>query len=203
MNAGYAVESSSAAAFDGFSDAFALDLICGKQLTTRIGRGAIPDRYSVFPEALQNALRQFTAGSGNLILSGSYIATDAWDSVFPGVPKAPEQTRSFVREVLGYQWVSNFGDYSGIVQPFAGSGLPAASYNRAWSPLMYRVENPDGLAPASARTKAIMRYQGTNVTAATYFDAGAWRVAAFGFPLEASPELEILLKTVLRKFEGQ
>ena len=203
MNAGYAVESSSADAFDGLSDAFALDLICGKQVTTRIGRGAIPDRYSVFPEALQSALRQFTAGSGNLIVSGSYIATDAWDSVFPGVTKASEQTRSFVKEVLGYQWVTNFGDYSGFVQPFAGSGMPAASYNRAWSPLTYRVENPDGLAPASAQTRPLMRYRGTDVTAATSFDAGAWRVAAFGFPLETSPQMEDILKTVLRKFEGR
>lgn len=203
LHAGYAVESSSVAAFDGNSDAFALDLICGKQVTTRIGRGVIPHRYSVFPESLQNALRQFTAGSGNVILSGSYIATDVWDSVYPGVPKASEQTRSFVKEVLGYQWVSNFGDYSGIVQPFAESGFPTASYNRAWTPLMYRVENPDGLAPASDHTQAVMRYQGTNVTAATFFDAGAWRVAAFGFPLETSPEMEAIMKTVLRKFEGR
>ena len=203
LKAGYAVESSSADAFDGQSDAFALDLICGKQLTTRIGRGAVPHRYSVFPEALQNALRRFASGSGNILLSGSYIATDAWDVVYPGVPKASEQTRNFVKEVLGYQWVTNFGDYSGIVHPFAGSELPTVSYNRAWSPLMYRVENPDGLLPASANTKAIMRYQGTDVTAATFYDAGPWRVAAFGFPLETSPEMDQLIKTVLRKFEGQ
>ena len=203
MKAGYAVESSSADAFDGQSDAFALDLICGKQLTTRIGRGAVPHRYSVFPEALQNALRRFASGSGNILLSGSYIATDAWDVVYPGVPKASEQTRNFVKEVLGYQWVTNFGDYSGIVHPFAGSELPTVSYNRAWSPLMYRVENPDGLLPASANTKAIMRYQGTDVTAATFYDAGPWRVAAFGFPLETSPEMDQLIKTVLRNFEGQ
>ena len=204
MKAGYAVESSSADSFDGVSDAFALDLICGKQLTTRIGRGAVPNRYSVFPEALQNALRRFASGSGNILLSGSYIATDAWDVVYPGVPKASEQTRNFVKEVLGYQWVTNFGDYSGIVHPFAGSGLPTVSYNRAWSPLMYRVENPDGLLPASANTKAIMRYQGTDVTAATFYDAGPWRVAAFGFPLETSPEMDQLIKIVLRKFsEGR
>lgn len=204
LKAGYAVESSSADAFDGQSDAFALDLICGKQLTTRIGRGAVPHRYSIFPEALQNALRRFASGSGNILLSGSYIATDAWDVVYPGVPKASEQTRDFVKEVLGYQWVTNFGDYSGIVHPFAGSELPTVSYNRAWSPLMYRVENPDGLLPASANTKAIMRYQGTDVTAATFYDAGPWRVAAFGFPLETSPEMDQLIKIVLRKFsEGR
>ena len=48
-----------------------------------------------------------------------------------------------------------------------------------------------------------MRYKGTNVTAATYFDQGTYRVAAFGFPLEVSPQMEEILKTVLQKFEGR
>ena len=203
LAAGYSFDSSSVEAFDGVSDAFALDLICGKQLTTRVGRGAIPDRYTVFPEALQQAIRQFTAGSGNILLSGAYIATDAWDAVYQGVPKADESTRSFVKEVLGYTWVTNFGDYSGFVQTAPGMDMPTVAYNRAWSPLCYRVENPDGLAPASAKSRALMRYKGTDITAATYFDAGAWRVAAFGFPLETSPQMEEIIKNVLRKFEGR
>ena len=204
LNAGYAIESSSVEAFSGDADAFALDLICGKQLTTQVGRGAVSHRYNVFPEALQKALRQFTTRGGNILLSGSYIATDAWDTVYPGVPKAPESTRSFIRDVLGYQWVTNFGDYSGIVLPYPGSGMPTASYNRAWSPLMYRVENPDGILPAGDKSRALMRYKGTDVTAATWLDQGTYRVAAFGFPLETSPEMDQLIKIVLRKFsEGR
>ncbi len=203
LQAGYAVESGSAEAFDGFSDAFALDLICGKQLTTRVGRGAVPDRYCVFPEALQTALSQFAAAGGHILLSGAYIATDVWDGVYQGVPLAPEATRSFVKNVLGYQWVSNFGDYSGFAAPVTGSPLPLVSYNRNWSPLQYRVENPDGLAPASGKTRALLRYRGTEVTAATLYEAGSYKVAAFGFPLEASPEAAEIIKTVLRIFEGR
>ena len=200
LDAGFSFSSSSLEAFDGVSDAFALDLICGKQVTTRIGHGAVPDRYSVFPGALQQALRTFTAGGGNLILSGSYIGTDAWDSVYQGVPKAPDSTRSFIKQVLGYQWVTNFGDYSGIVQPYAGSGLPTVSYNRAWSPLMYRVDNADGIAPAGKDSRILLRYQGTDIPAATLYNGKGYRVTAFGFPLETSPQLDALIKSTLSLF---
>ena len=200
LKAGYAVESCSAEAFDGASGAWAVDLICGKQLTTRVGRGAVPDRYSVFPEALQAALRQHTAAGGHVLLSGAYIGTDAWETLYPGVAKAPESTRDFVKQVLGYQWVTNFGDNSGRVYPVPDSPLPAATYNRNGSPLLYRVENPDGIKPAAKQARLLLRYQGSNVPAATFFDAGTYRVAAFGFPLETSAQLEEIVKTVLGLF---
>ena len=100
LNAGFSFDSSSAEAFTGETNAFAVDLICGKQLTTRIGSGAVPDRYAVFPEALQEALKIYTAAGGNILISGAYIATDAWDPVYQGVPKASDDTRSFVKTVL-------------------------------------------------------------------------------------------------------
>ena len=204
LNAGFSFDSSSAEAFTGETNAFAVDLICGKQLTTRVGSGAVPDRYAVFPEALQEALKIYTAAGGNILISGAYIATDAWDPVYQGVPKASDDTRSFVKTVLGYQWVTNYGDYSGLALPAPGSNFPAATYNRDWSPLVYRVENPDGLAPASAKTRALLRYKGTGITAATFMDNGRYRVAAFGFPLEVSPQLGVMIKNVLQLFtEGR
>jgi hypothetical protein len=178
-----------------------VDLVCGKQLTTRVGSGAVPDRYSVFPEALQEALKAFTATGGHILISGAYIGTDAWDPIYQGVSKASDDTRSFVKTVLGYQWVTNYGDYSGLALPAPGSNFPAATYNRDWSPLVYRVENPDGIAPASAKTKALLRYKGTDITAATYMDNGRYRVAAFGFPLEVSPQLGEIIKRVLTLFQ--
>ncbi len=201
LAAGYSFDSSSAEAFTGETNAFAVDLVCGKQLTTRVGSGAVPDRYTVFPEALQEALKTYTAAGGNILISGAYIASDAWDPIYQGVPKASDDTRSFVKTVLGYQWVTNYGDYSGLALPAPGSNFPAATYNRDWSPLVYRVENPDGIAPASAKTKALLRYKGTDITAATFMDNGRYRVAAFGFPLEVSPQLGEIIKCVLTLFQ--
>lgn len=201
LAAGFAVESSSVSAFNGNTDAFAADIICGKQLTTIVGRGAVPNRYSVFPDGLQTALRRFTSSGGNVLISGAYIGTDAWDYVYQGVPKAPDSTRSFVKDVLGYQWVTNFGDHGGMVTGTRGSGLPTVSYNREWSPVYYRVESPDGIKPASGKSSVMMRYKDGRIPAAVWFEAPAgYKVASFGFPLEASPELSELVQAVLKKF---
>ena len=201
FDAGYAFDSSSAEAFDGGSDAFALDLICGKQLTTRVGRGAVPNRYTVFPDALQAAIQKFTGAGHHVILSGSYIGTDAWDSVYQGVPRAPEKTRTFIQNTLGYKWVTNFGDNSGIVEAVRGSRLPEASYNRVWSPSIYRVENPDGIQPASDKCKLLMRYHTSDIPAATFFESPAgYKVAAFGFPLETSAQMPQILRAMLSRF---
>ncbi len=184
------------------TDAFVLDLICGKQVTTRVGRGAVPDRYSVFPEALQAAITRFTQAGGSVLLSGSYIATDAWNRLYP-VPLAPESTRQFVQETLGYKWVTNFGDISGKADATTSSPirLPAVTYNRQWSEHIYRVESPDGLEPASTKTRVLLRYSGTRITAATLFEPGSYRVAAFGFPLETSPQFADILTATLRYLE--
>ena len=204
LAAGYAFESASSESFDGSSDAFAVDLVCGKQLTTRIGRGAVPDKFQVFPETLQQALRTYTSKGGHVLLSGAYIATDAWDALYPGVPKAPESTRSFIQQVLGYKWVTNFGDVSGFALPQAKSGLPTVSYNRAWSSRIYRVDNADGLAPAGKDTQILFRYKGTDIPAATLYKGKGYQVAAFGFPLETSAQMGEVIKGVLQTFsEGR
>ena len=200
FKAGYAVESCGADAFDGNSGDFAVDVICGKQVTTRIGRGAVPDRYPVFPESLQSALRRFTSAGGHVLISGSYIGTDAWDHVFQGVPRADENVRGFVREVLGYEWVTNRGSRAPKVEPARSSGMPVLSYNREWSPSLYRVENPDGIRPASRKGAVLMRYSDTHIPAATWYEGSCYKVAAFGFPLETSREMEGVIRAVLGKF---
>jgi len=202
LKAGYAFASTSAEAFHGQTDAFSIDLICGKQVTTRIGRGAVPDRYPVFSDSLQTALRRYTEAGGNVILSGSYIGTDVWNHVYP-VGTAPESTRQFVQDVLGYKWVTNFGDTSGGADGIKGAPvrLPSITYNRQWSVQIYRVENPDGIEPASEKTVPILRYQGTKITAATAYQADGYRCVAFGFPLETSPQMPEILSATLRYLE--
>ena len=86
LNAGYAFCSVSADYFPAMDTApyAAVDLICGKQVTTRVGRGAIQDRYTVFPVPMQDALRDYAAKGGSILVAGAYIGTDAWDQVYPG-----------------------------------------------------------------------------------------------------------------------
>ena len=213
LDAGYSFESTSALAWDGSRSAFAADIICGKQVTTRIGRGGVPDRFTVFTPALQDAVRKFTSGGGNIIISGAYIATDAWDAIYQGVSRAPESTRSFIKEVLGYKSVTNYGDRSGNVVPSSGTGLPAVKYNRDYTPEIYRVENPDGICPVTgsgvgiggavgsnvgkSSSRYIMFYKGTGIGAAVLFTGKGYRVASFGFPLETTNDLGAIMKATL------
>ena len=213
LDAGYSFESTSALAWDGSRSAFAADIICGKQVTTRIGRGGVPDRFTVFTPALQDAVRKFTSGGGNIIISGAYIATDAWDAIYQGVSKAPESTRTFIKEVLGYKSVTNYGDRSGKVVPSSGTGLPTVKYNRDYTPEIYRVENPDGICPVTGSgvgiggavgsnvgksdSRYIMFYKGTGIGAAVLFTGKGYRAASFGFPLETTSDLGAIMKATL------
>ena len=192
LNAGYAVSSVSADVFQAMDPAgyAAVDLICGKQVTTRVGRGAIPDRYTVFPAAMQDVLRKYAAGGGSILVAGAYIGTDAWDQVYPGTypVKGSEQTRAFIQEVLGYKWVTNFGDVTGVIVPKPGAAIQLSDpvkYNRLFDEHVYRVENPDGIEPAGDKAQTFLRYAGTDIPAATLFDDGTHRTVACGFPLEA------------------
>ena len=192
LNAGYAFCSVSADFFPSMdaSTYAAVDLICGKQVTTRVGRGAIPDRYTVFPAPMQDALRKYAAAGGSILVAGAYIGTDAWDQVYPGTYpiKNADQTRAFIQEVLGYKWVTNFGDVTGIIVPKPGAAVQLSDpmkYNRLFDEHYYRVENPDGIEPAGDKAQAFLRYAGTDIPAATVFDDGKHRVIACGFPLEA------------------
>ena len=46
-----------------------------------------------------------------------------------------------------------------------------------------------------------MRYgDSAHIGAATWYNGPGYKVAAFGFPLETSPEMESLLRVVLEKF---
>ena len=192
LNAGYAFCSVSADYFPSMdaSPYAAVDLICGKQVTTRIGRGAVPDRYTVFPAPMQDALRQYAGGGGSILVAGAYIGTDAWDQVYPGTYpiKNADQTRAFIQEVLGYKWVTNFGDVTGSIVPKPGAPVQLSDpmkYNRLFDEHYYRVENPDGIEPAGEKAQTFLRYAGTDIPAATVFDDGTHRVVACGFPLEA------------------
>ena len=204
LDAGYTVCSTSAGAFPGLdcSSYAVVDIICGKQVTTKIGRGAVANRYQVFPTGFQQALRTYAEAGGSILISGSYIGTDAWDRVFPinFDERSREQTRTFIQEVLGYKWVTNFGDVSGIVVPKAGAAIQFSdpmAYNRLFSDRVYRVENPDGIEPASEKAQTFLRYAGTDIPAATVYDSGKHRAVAFGFPLETLTS-EGALESVLR-----
>ena len=179
----------------------AVDLICGKQVTVKTGKETT--RFSVFPADLQKAIRDFTSGGGNIIISGANIATDVWDRVFPvPVDKARRDSDiDFVQTVLGYKWHTGHGSYTGEVVPVSGG--KAISFYQKRNRNVYQVENPDGIAPADDNGSILLRYSGNNVPAAVRFKGKNYKVASFGFPLETVvnyDDMESLIRDALGFF---
>ena len=179
----------------------AVDIICGKQVKTFAGPGKV--RYAVFPAELQSAIKAYTSGGGNVLISGANIATDVWDRVFPiEIDKQQrEQDIKFVQEVLGYKWHTGHGSYTGQAAP-AGGGK-AIAFHRERNSEVYHVENPDGIVPADDKGVTTYRYTGNNVPAAVQFTAKGYKVASFGFPLETVTDysdMEMLIRDALTFF---
>ena len=176
------------------SGAWCVDIICGKQVTTSVGTG-MQQKFSVFPKEMQNSLKAFTGKGGNILLSGAYIGTDVWDSVFPVRQDSLliEETRKFVRDVLGYKLASGAGSRKGravFTRNCRIAGNDGKEFNicNEINPLKYCVESPDGIAPASEKGHIIMRYADSGIPAAICHEGNSYRTVCIGFPIEALKE---------------
>ena len=213
MKAGYAFISCSNEAFCNDStyrqDAWAIDLICGKQVTTTVGGGFDSPRFQVFPAEMISALSSAAEDGVNILVSGSHIGTDAWDQIYPYEKDedAALATQKFIRNVLGYKWVMNFAGRSGEVS-FAQDSLyadkaPAGAFHTSPNPEKYCVETPDGISPSSRNGKVIMRYSDTDRPAGIRYEADGYRTVCMGFPIEAlknEEDINTIIKKTLEYF---
>jgi len=197
IKAGYPFCSAGADAFSSgnlsFDGIWAADIICGKQVTTPYGSSCGKQRYTVFPQEFQSVLRQFTSGGGHVLLSGEYVGTDIWDTVYPVMkdPAFRESSIEFAEKVLGFRWKADYASKRGTVRPVSGSGFDCTeiSYNCRHCPETYAVETPDGLEPSSASGKTILRYSDTGISAGVDFTSQTgYKTVCIGFPIEAIQE---------------
>ena len=202
MVAGHPFHSLSAEAFtsgqlSGRGD-YALDLVCGKQVTTPIGNGSVGCRFQVFPAKMQDALKEYVSGGGHLIVSGANIGTDVWDKVFPVTvdPDYTAKTKEFVEKVLGYRFMTNYATNGETVWPMKNESLDLAGkigkagFWKESNSVIYNVETPDGIVPSSDKAHTFLRYSDTNISAATCFEGEGYRTACLGFPLEVLKKQE-------------
>ncbi len=165
-------------------DAWAIDLICGKQVTTLVGSGGV-QKYSVFPHELQEGLKRFTAGGGNVLVSGANIGTDVWDSIYEIQVDSTyrAETIKFAKEVLGYQWVRNNAGRRGKVISLERPNEGYEYYNEV-NPVSYCVEAPDAIDPVE-NGKTFLIHSGTGLSAGVlYQGASGYRTVCIGFPIE-------------------
>jgi hypothetical protein len=213
MKAGYTFISCSNEAFCNDStyrqDAWAIDLICGKQVTTTVGGGFDSPRFQVFPAEMISALSSAAEDGVNILVSGSHIGTDAWDQIYPYEKDedAALATQKFIRNVLGYKWVMNFAGRSGEIS-FSQDSLyadkaPAGAFYTRPNPEKYCVETPDGISPSSRNGKVIMRYSDTDRPAGIRYEADGYRTVCMGFPIEAlknEDDINTIIKKTLEYF---
>ncbi len=183
--------------------AWAADLICGKQVTTVTGSGSRRTEHTVFPAEMQTALKGFTTKGGHLLVSGSYIATDIWDQVYPVQTDSlfRVESKKFAQKVLGYKWGANFGSRTAVARPapnkvFSAIDSGKYSFHNEMNEECYCVEAPDGLVPASKKGAIIMRYADTNAPAAICHQGENYRTTCFGFPLETLKNEEDIYKLI-------
>ena len=219
LKAGYAFGSMGSDAFSADSTLsrgfWACDIICGKQITTAMGRGgAVPDRYQVFPEDFQKAIRNYTSNGGNILISGSNIGTDVWDQIYPVSTDAivRSRTKRFVEDILGYTWLTNYASRSGMLWKMNAKQIdtaPLTSRFGFWNEpneTSYCVETPDGIVPSDKNGSTFLRYTDTNISAAVCCDKKEYRTVSLGFPLEVlkdEKDLCILMNVSLSYLEGK
>ena len=207
LEAGHAFYSCSNERFTSDSlfcdSAWTIDLVCGKQVTTRVGD---VQKYTVFYPEMQTALEKAAGRGTHLIVSGAYIATDIWDSIYP--IEIDEDARSkastFAKDVLGYKFVTNQASRRGTVNPTvnkAVSGMPSVKIVGEMNPHQYCVESPDGIAPASKAGQVIYRYADSNVSAAVVYEGKGYRCVSYGFPIEALEGESTINKLIIKTLE--
>ena len=189
MNAGYSFVSCSQRAFENeynAQDYKVMDLILGKQKEIPTGRGAMPSRYKIYTPSLMEALRQYTAAGGNVIMSGAYVGSDLWDNV-TGRNDATGQ--AFARDVMGYEWLNGRASLDGTVHAIdCPAGSLAAPGNWTFTSQLndknYAVESPDAIRASDPHGYTWLRYSENNLPAAIASDRGAYRTLVLGFPIE-------------------
>ena len=172
-------------------EAWSVDLVCGKQVTTVLGSG-LQKKFEVFPEEMQTALATFAADGGNILASGAYIGTDIWDQIYPfekdslGVVTA----KKFATDVLGFKWAGNSASRKGVVK-YQRNGmitaLPSESLEvcNEINEKQYCVESPDGILPGVKGAESFLRYTDSGISAGIVHEGKGYRTVCLGFPIEA------------------
>ena len=210
MAAGVSFASSSRSALiDGCLDleSYAmLDVICGKQVSTQVGRsGSCPVKYEVFTPEICREISEYASHGGKILVSGSNIASDSWEPVFD-VPVS--SAKDFVTNVLKFKWMTNSasarGTVRGIQNPFGLSTGDNYSFYTKANEKCYAVESADGIVPAGPGSWSIMRYAENNISAGVAFEGEGYKVVALGFPIETltdEAQIELLMSEVVEFFQ--
>jgi len=129
--------------------------------------------YKAFPRDMMNALSQYTAQGGCLLVSGAYVGRDM---------KTDEEL-VFLENVLKCQHTGVYRNPSATIK---GMGITFDFYHHLGKN-HYAVTSCDELMPASEQTFCAMLY-GDGTSAATAYKGNDYRAFTMGFPWECIKE---------------
>lgn len=184
-DAGYGFVSCSAGAVESgkinLENFKVVDLILGKQKRTLVGRGTSGIRYEAFPQVLRRKLTSFVEHGGSLIVSGTFVASDLYDS------RSDEESRKFAENILGIRLDSvSSRPRSGKLQTYGISlGRNVYSYSNTLNKERYIVENPDILQPASEAGEILVTFSDTDGGAGIFSKIGKGKVTVLSVPIES------------------
>lgn len=163
-----------------------VDLICGKQRTELRMPELTDTLYTVFPLPLREALADYTAHGGNLLLSGMYIGSEA----------VATRDTTFLRHVVRYTYRGDHATRNGLLQ-FGGSALPMLHARLCTQPSPHIIccENAQGLLPAYGATST-GRYTDSGMTAGVAYN-GDYRLIALPFIMESVEDFAALYKNCI------
>ena len=159
-----------------------VDVILGKQKQTKLGISKINTDFKTFPLALQKSIREYCQAGGNLMLSGSFIASD-----FLNDADYKDEEKRFVEEVLKV-------DFNSVVTvPFPKVELvknTGFGFEQTEIPLYIKPNKQEYFAESGVAFNGLMDgafpvciYPDTKYNAALAY-AGKYKMLIFGFPYE-------------------
>lgn len=150
------------------------DLALGDQRTTR----TLPGRpaFRAFPDTLITAMEDVVYGGYNLIVSGSYVASDPFtDSLYT------DGARSRLSRLLGLEWRAGNAAQLPIVRL---EGRERVDWCNTPCDSSYAARSVDAFEPIGIYSSVVMRYWQNGLPAAVLCRHPGGRVLTVGFPLE-------------------
>ncbi|WP_291125029.1 hypothetical protein [Flavobacterium sp. UBA6031] len=159
-----------------------VDLILGKQKQTIVGNGQKASKFKTFPLALQQIIEKYCQNDGNLMVTGSFIASDLCNA-----DNIKQGDRLFIENVLKLKFRTSQASVSGNVKivssPVKYFRKMNLNYFNQPNEISYSIESPDAIEPIGEGGYTICRYSENNLSAGVTY-SGDYKICAFGFPFE-------------------
>lgn len=183
----------------------AVDLILGLQKETQRGRSVYGTYYKTFPKELQQRLTSLTRQGTDVMVSGSYVASDLWDNA-----NATEADRRWAQNTLGYGWRTGRASVEDVLYElpthFDAFRVDTMAFVNDLNAVSYAVPSPDALSVARKEACQLMRYAENYSIAATALDdtTVGYRAVVMGVPFEAirqADKRQSLMRQILTFFD--